>query len=82
MKGFFGDLFDFNRDGKLDATEQAMDFAAFATIMDEANETEEDEQETVLEMAGLDATDLEFMDEDERRETLEDAGLDLDDFDF
>ena len=81
MKGFFGNLFDFNRDGKLDATEQAMDFAAFATMIDEANKTE-DEHETELEMVGLDATDLEFMDEDERRETLEDAGLDLDDFDF
>ena len=33
-------------------------------------------------MAGLDVTDLEYMDADERREALEDAGLDPDDYDF
>ena len=33
-------------------------------------------------LAGLDATELEYMDADERREALWDAGLDLDDYDF
>ena len=27
MKGFFGDIFDFNRDGKLDSFEKAAEFA-------------------------------------------------------
>jgi len=43
---------------------------------------EEDEMESELEAAGLDATELEFMDADERREAHEDAGLDPDEFDF
>ena len=66
MAGFFGNMFDFNRDGKLDGFERAADFCAF-------NE---------LELAGLDSEELEYMDEDERREVLEEAGLDPDDFDF
>ena len=79
MAGLFGDLFDFNHDGKLDGFEKATEFATFTSIMDEENE---EEMESELEVAGLDATELEFMDEDERREALEDAGLDPDEFDF
>lgn len=37
MSGIFGDLFDFNKDGKLDPMEEAMDFAMFMTLMDEDN---------------------------------------------
>ena len=70
--GFFGGLFDFNEDGKLDSTERAMDFFAFKKM------TEDDE----IENSGLDVDELSYMDEDERREALEDAGLDPDDFDF
>ena len=44
--------------------------------------SEEDELEDDLSLAGLDATELEYMDADERREALEDAGLDPDDYDF
>lgn len=33
-------------------------------------------------MAGLDRSELEFMNEDKRREVLEDAGIDPDDFDL
>ena len=88
MKGFFGDLFDMNHDGKLDGFEEAADLATFATMMDSINktgafeETEEEEAESELEAAGLDATKLEFMDRDEKREAIEDAELDPDDFDF
>ena len=32
-KGFFNGLFDFNRDGKLDAFERAADFAAFQEMI-------------------------------------------------
>ena len=76
--GLFGNLFDFNGDGKLDTFEKTAEFATFASIMD-AEEAREKAEE--LEMSGLDVTDLEFMDEDERREALEDAGLDPDDYD-
>lgn len=79
MAGLFGELFDFNGDGKLDGFEKAAEFATFASIMDAEEAAEKEE---ALEMSGLDATELEFMDKDERREALEDAGLDPDDFDF
>lgn len=71
-KGFFGDLFDFNNDGKLDMFEQAADFAAFQQMIKQAD----------LEESGLASNELEFMSDDERREVLEDAGLDPDDYDF
>ena len=32
--GLFGNLFDFNGDGKMDTFEQAAEFATFASIMD------------------------------------------------
>ncbi len=35
--GFFGELFDFDGDGKLDSIEQAMDFAAFVELMEESD---------------------------------------------
>lgn len=79
-KGFFGDLFDFDRDGELDPMERAMDFLAFEemTSEDEADDDDVDD----IELAGLDCDELSMMDEDERREALEDAGLDPDDYDF
>lgn len=75
MNGFFGNMFDFNHDGKLNGFERAADFAMFTSLM-------EDEEKTELEMSGLDPDELEFMDADERRAALEDAGLDPDDYDF
>ena len=70
--GFFGGLFDFDGDGKLDAFEQAVDTMAFMDMV----EKEE------LSDAGLDVSELEYMSDYERREAMEDAGLDPDDFDF
>ena len=54
-EGFFGGLFDFNGDGKLDSFERAADFAAFAELMDEAerNEAADDDEE-------LDSDDSDF----------------------
>ena len=73
--------FDYDGDGKLNAYEYSiMDDVVFGhedTDTSEAYELEDD-----LSLAGLDATDLEYMDVDERREALEDAGLDPDDYDF
>lgn len=76
MSGFFGNMFDFNHDGKLEGFEKATDFVMFASMI------EDDVTKTELEMAGLDSEELEFMDADERRDVLEDAGLDSDDYDF
>ena len=71
--GLFGDLFDFNRDGRLDSFERAAEFAAFMQMMD-ADKNDE------LTAAGLDAQQLSDMGYFERREALEEAGLDPDDY--
>ncbi|MBQ3005868.1 MAG: hypothetical protein IJD88_08030 [Clostridia bacterium] len=42
MKGIFGDLFDFNGDGKLDVFEKAAEFAAFMNLIEE-DEDDNDE---------------------------------------
>jgi hypothetical protein len=65
-KGFFNGLFDFNRDGKLDAFERAADFAAFQEMMngkdnsDEVTDFEEEEELDELQVAGLDPDDFDF----------------------
>ena len=74
-KGFFGGLFDMNHDGQLDSFERAMDFMAFDEIVNGSDDSDEEENEEIMD-------ELSFMDEDERREVLEDAGLDPDDYDF
>ena len=79
--GFFGKIFDFDGDGKLNPMERAMDFMAFNEMTKEEDDSYEEEDDE-LEMAGLDYDELSFMDEDERQEALEDAGLDPDDYDF
>ncbi len=84
--GFFGDLFDCNGDGELDAMERAVDFGMFCEVANDnedsgfGDESSEDDLEDELFMAGLDPAELEFMDDDERREAIEDAGLNLDDY--
>lgn len=83
MFGPFDKMFDLNHDGKMDATERALEFAFMEeTIFKDENEFEKDYEETELELAGIDPEELEYMDDDERREILEDAGLDPDDYDF
>ena len=85
------DWMDFNDDGEVDAAEEFMGMEMLCSSREEhealfgdAGDFDEDseDEDDELELAGLDRTDLEFMDEDERREALEDAGLDPDDFDF
>ena len=91
--GFFDrDLFDFNRDGKVDAVERFLGAELLCgsreeheALFGDAGDFEEDscdDSEDELILAGLDPTELEFMDENERREVLEEAGLDPDEFDF
>ena len=72
-KGFFGDSFDFNNNGQLEAMEQAADFAMFMQVM-------ESEKNDSLISAGLNPDELENMEYFERRESLEEAGLNPDDF--
>lgn len=43
-KGFFGGLFDFDGDGKLNAFERAADMGMLAQIIKDKEETEEDEE--------------------------------------
>lgn len=71
-KGFFGGLFGFDNDGKLDAFEQAVDTMMLMDLM-------KDEQ---LNNSELDFDELEYMSDYERREALENADIDTDDFDF
>lgn len=44
--GFFGGLFDFNGDGKLDGFEQAADFAAFMNLIESENADQEDRRDS------------------------------------
>ena len=95
-KGIFGSMFDFNRDGKLNAAEQAAEFMFLQSLTEEEcddagddvdffDDDDEDDLDTDLMLAGLDKDELMRMDEEERREALEDAGLDpydYDDLDF
>ena len=74
-KGLFGDLFDFNNDGKLDSFEKAAEFSAVMQMIDSAKNDE-------LTSAGLNPNDLKDMGYFERHKALEDAGLDPDDYDF
>ena len=51
MAGLFGGLFDFNHDGEMGCFERAMEFATFASIMDE---TEKEDKIDEIESTGLD----------------------------
>lgn len=94
FKGIFGDMFDFNHDGKMDDFEKSAAFATFMSMIEEEKKNrakksdislasdENEDIESELEAEGLDYDDLSFMDEDERNEILEDCGLDPDDYDF
>ena len=42
-KGFFGGLFDFDGDGKLDTIEKAADFGMFVKMMEDSEESEDKE---------------------------------------
>lgn len=78
MSGLFGNMFDFNHDGKLDGFERAAEFDFLNNVMVEPDKEEHDE----LLQARIDPEELEYMSADERKEVLEDAGLDPDDYDF
>ena len=74
IMGIFGNLFDFNNDGRLDALEQGAEFGFFMQMI---NAQKQDE----LSAAGLDPQELEQMGYYERREAIQNAGLNPDDYD-
>ena len=43
QKGLFGGVFDFNRDGKLDAIERAAEFAFLNNMIEEENDDDSNE---------------------------------------
>lgn len=44
MNGIFGDIFDFDGDGKLDCIEQAEEFAFIADIIEDEETDDEDDE--------------------------------------
>lgn len=82
MFDLFGGLFDFNNDGHIDTFERVAEIAIVTSMLDDSQDSENEDEMTELELSGLDPEELEFMDEDERREVLEDAGFDPDEFDL
>lgn len=63
-KGFFGSMFDFNGDGKLDSFERAADFAAFVNLTNE-NEEQEEESSTGSIFSLSSSVDDEEVDDDD-----------------
>lgn len=90
MAGIFGNMFDFNCDGKMSSFERAAELQFLDSMTKDSarNSTWDDEDDwdddelTELELAGIDPEELEYMDDEERREILEEAGLDPDEYDF
>ena len=77
-KGFFGGLFDFNKDGELDTMERTLDFMTFNKMMNNSGDSSYDVDDDLvdeIESSGLDYDELSFMDEDERIEALEELNL-------
>jgi len=82
-KGILGNMFDLNRDGKMNVFERAAEFAFIEDVLEiEDNEVKSSVNLAALEEEDLDFDDLALMDDWERREVLEEAGLDPDDYDF
>ena len=45
-QGFFGNLFDFDGDGKLDSFEKTVDLCAFVQMIEDTEREEEEEEKT------------------------------------
>lgn len=45
MPGLFGDMFDFNHDGKLDSFEKAAEFMFFEEVIMKDSESDDDDEE-------------------------------------
>ena len=44
-KGFFGGLFDFDGNGKLDSLERMLDLGMFVKVMEDAEDKEDEDEE-------------------------------------
>lgn len=86
------DWMDLNGDGEIEGTERMLaeemlctsreeHEALFGDVGDFGNDIKGDFGIDAM-MAGLDTTELEFMDSDKRAKILKEAGLDPDDYDF
>lgn len=76
VRNGFDSMFDFDRNGKLDTLEQAMQFEFLDRASRDDFDTDEgDEYEEIMD-------EIEGMDEEEARDYLESEGYDPDDFDF
>lgn len=51
--GIFGDIFDFNDDGKLDAFEKGAEFGAFMQMVDSCEQDESESDETDIDYFDL-----------------------------
>ena len=60
MGGIFGNMFDFNRDGKLDSFERTMEFGFIQSLDKEVSGEIYDEDLTELEEVGLDPDEFDF----------------------
>ena len=85
--GFFEKhLFDLNEDGKTGCMEWSIGMQMIASSSQDdafylaSDDLEDEDDEDILELCGLDRDELDMMDEDERREALEEVGLDPDDY--
>lgn len=67
----------FSKDGNISTQESTVKFIFANELMPDRSENQ-----TELEVSGLNPEELEFMNADERRKALEDAGLDPDKYDF
>lgn len=45
IKGLFGGMFDFNRDGKVDSFEKAAEIAFLNNMLNDGNDDSEDEED-------------------------------------
>lgn len=82
------DWMDFNGDGEVDSTESFLGTEMLCgsrkeheALFGDAGDFDDSIDADAL-AAGLDPSELEFMDSDESAEVLEEAGLDSDDYDF
>ncbi len=73
-------MFDFDRDGKLNSTEKAMELDFLSGDNSSNISMNDDDLYQDLSFIGVSQIEFELMDDDEKRKALEDAGIDLEDF--
>ncbi|MDD3221545.1 MAG: hypothetical protein EOM34_08375 [Clostridia bacterium] len=73
MKGYFGNLFDFNGDGDLDLIEEAADFAAFKDMMDARMKAKQEAEKPISFKEDYEDDDFDEDDADEELDDYEEA---------